>query len=874
MAIKKIKKPLKKTVTKKPLKKKGTVLNLKRKIKKPAKPIKIKPKKVKKIKKEKKGSKIWFILPIIILIILAGYFVVANFYKFWPFSKDYKVLEENRVVIKKDIPLGAARLEWDNLQIQSDEKISDTDSDGKKILSSSFASDSSRLVFLDEDKSLPKENDINYPWKGKLFILDNKERKDLANFFYNTSANDLKIIGKTAIEIFNNERKLIKTNFNGNDYVKIDLDKAVSYDLSADGRKVILVKNNGEVLIKDLQTGQSKSLGKEKIGDNIIFLNPRWSHDGKNIAFLKRLDNKNIYPKYENFEIGIIDATNGKLADFKTLGVTYIPDSANITVDEIWSANDKFILDNVSSNVYSIDPAKTLISNDQDSFARMKSVLSPTSDKVLVYEYYKDNVNDNPNHAIFDLYVMNLDGSKRIELLRKEGDINDSQLLNIFGTWSPDGENIVYNNDRKLWMVGSDGTNLKQISKEDKDYSNLLWSVDGKKLVYLAGNEVWLINLGENNEKAEAQISSNEKISIKSDEQLTTTSEEEYLKGQTFSKDNKNILSERFSKNNEGVNSPFVYYYLTNLENKESKKISDEIYSLSSSYKTRWLDDGTVVYDNLINNNLNIIWSDKDGNIVDKKEINNWNKNWFGWDISNDGKEVVTIDSNNKINLYKKGEADSKIIYEGDPKSSTNWIRWSPDKKYIALLKGDKDVWLLKLENDKVVENKRLGGNQIFGRDGGFDPESFVLWSSDSTKMIVQDSGNVLDVSSGLIAEKLLPCFSAEFGSKPISFDYKWSPDSLFIAYRQDNNLYAVKPDGSDKKTLAENKISAFDWNSDSSKIFFADDNGISVVNLDGSENKRLIEKPGKYSYIKLSSDNTKIVYVKDGEVWMAYLAR
>ncbi|MDD3887512.1 MAG: hypothetical protein PHN19_01935 [Patescibacteria group bacterium] len=875
MALKKVKKISKKTITKKTLKKKP-ILSLKKKVKKqtkPAKPIRIKPKKIKKIKKQKKGGRIWLVLPVIILVMLAGYFVVAKLYTFWPFSKSYNVLED-KVVIKKDIPIGAARLDWDNFIISSEEKISDTDDEKKNLLSSSWSADSSRLVFLDEDKSLSKENDVNYPWKGKLFILENKERKDLANFFYHASANDLKIIGKTAIDIFNNERKIIKTNFSGDNLTSIDLDKAVSYDLASDGRKIVLIKNSGEVVIKDLQTGQSRSLGKEKNNDKIVFLNPRWSHDGNHIAFLKRLENKDVYQKFDNFEVGVIDSKVENLADFKRLGVTYIPENSNVSVDMIWSANDKFLLDNVSSNVYSIDPEKTLISNDEDSFTRMKSVLSPTSDKVLVYEYYKDNINSDPNHAIFDLYVMNLDGSKRIELLHREGDVNDGGLLNIFGTWSPDGEKIIYVNDRKLWMVGSDGTSLRQVSKEDKDYSNVTWSTDGQKLSYISGNEVWLINFTDKPKKEEAQVSSNEDISVKSEDQITTTAEEEYLKGQTFSPNGKSILSEVFSKNNEGVTSPSIYYSLTNLENKESKKIGDEIYSLSSSYKTRWFDDGTVVYDNLMNNNLDIIWMDKDGNLVDKKEISNWNKNWFGWDISNDGKEVVALDSNNRIYLYKKGEVDPKIIYEGDIKSSTNWIRWSPDKKYIALLKGDKDVWLLRIENEKVVENKRLGGNNVFGRDGGFDPESFVLWSPDSTKMVVQDSGNVLDVESGLIAEGLLPCFSTKFGVKPVSYDYKWSPNSLYIAFRQDNNLSIIKPDGSDKKTLAEKSITTFDWSADSSRIFFADDMGISVVNNDGSENKRLIEKSGKYSYLKLSVDNERLVYIKDGELWIAYLAK
>lgn len=858
MPTKKIKKITKKTI--KPLKKKKAVLSSAKKIKKPIKSVR-----QKKIKKVKKVNKIWIVLPIIFLILIAGYFGTAYFYFFWPFTKDYPILEE-RLIIKKEIPADAARLDWDDLEIISDEKISDTDSEKKNLVTSSWASDSSRLIYLDEDKSLSADLDGNYPWKGKLYIFDDVVRKNLANFFPRMTDNDLEIVGRSAIDMFNNERSLIKTDFNGDKLVKIDLNDAISYDLSTDGRKLALVKNDGEVLIKDLQTGQRKSFSKEKLDDKVSFINPRWSHDGKKIAFLRRLNSKDVYPSYENWEVGYLDSEAKNLADFVSLGATYLSDEANANMT--WSNNDKFLLDDVSNNVYAIETAKTLISNDEDSWQRMKSLLSPASDKVAVFEYYRDKMEEDFNHVIVNFYVMSLDGSKRIELLNKEGDINSGILSTDF-IWSPDGEKIVYTSDKKLYMVGADGTSVRQLSKEDKEYQKLFWANDGLKIAYVVGNEVGILNLGQEEKVA---VSMSGEIGVKIDEKITETLEEEYLQGQTWSPDSGNILVERFSKTNEGLGEPPIFYYVVNLENKKAVKVSNEIYSLSGSYKTRWLNNNEIVYDNLTDDGLKIIWADKEGNVLQDKKINEWNKNWFGWDISSDGKEIITIDSGNKIYLHKKGESDAKILYEGDSKDSVSWIRWSPNKKYIVLLKGEEDVWLLKLDGDKVSENKRLGGNQVFGRDGGFDPESFVLWSPDSRKVVVQDSGNVLDVDKGIVVENLLPDYSVQFGVAPVSSDYKWSLDSQYIAYCQNNNLYFVKYDGYDKKTLAENNISAFDWNFDSSKIFFADDKGISVVNLDGSENKRLIEKDGKYSYLKLSADGSKLAYVKNGEVWVASL--
>ena len=131
---------------------------------------------------------------------------------------------------------------------------------------------------------------------------------------------------------------------------------------------------------------------------------------------------------------------------------------------------------------------------------------------------------------------------------------------------------------------------------------------------------------------------------------------------------------------------------------------------------------------------------------------------------------------------------------------------------------------------------------------------------------------SVFDVEEGLLAQDLLPYFSVKFEESPVAFDYKWSPDSQWIAYRQDNDLKIIKPDGTDKKTIAEDNVKCFAWDFDSSRVFYADSDGISVVDVSGEGSKRLIEKDGVYTFIKVSSDGKKMVYVMNGNVYFAEL--
>ena len=85
-----------------------------------------------------------------------------------------------------------------------------------------------------------------------------------------------------------------------------------------------------------------------------------------------------------------------------------------------------------------------------------------------------------------DIYIMNPDGSRRINLTRHKA--NDSEP-----TWSPSGRHILWTSDRDgvkdLYRMNADGTNVRRIFKRRLNRSNPTWSPDGKRIAYTRGDD-------------------------------------------------------------------------------------------------------------------------------------------------------------------------------------------------------------------------------------------------------------------------------------------------------------------------------------------------------------------------------------------------
>ena len=62
--------------------------------------------------------------------------------------------------------------------------------------------------------------------------------------------------------------------------------------------------------------------------------------------------------------------------------------------------------------------------------------------------------------------------------------------------WSPDGSRIAYlgsSSDDGLWVVGADGNGLTQVAPDAPGWANRAWSPDGSRIAYVANDGLWVV---------------------------------------------------------------------------------------------------------------------------------------------------------------------------------------------------------------------------------------------------------------------------------------------------------------------------------------------------------------------------------------------
>ncbi len=86
-----------------------------------------------------------------------------------------------------------------------------------------------------------------------------------------------------------------------------------------------------------------------------------------------------------------------------------------------------------------------------------------------------------------EIYVMNADGSKQVNLTRHRAEDFDP-------TWSPDRKQILFVSDRTarvrdLYLMDADGTNVRRVFRRIKHREQPTWSPDGRSIAYVTPNE-------------------------------------------------------------------------------------------------------------------------------------------------------------------------------------------------------------------------------------------------------------------------------------------------------------------------------------------------------------------------------------------------
>jgi len=207
-----------------------------------------------------------------------------------------------------------------------------------------------------------------------------------------------------------------------------------------------------------------------------------WAEPGESVLFNRTVNGLTNIWKYSLRDRGLTQITFGTGADFSPMpdpggkGIYYLNGrlSASLTVYHVHAKE--------SIEIESRDTTQPIISRDGK---RVMYVVLLPSNKV-------------------ELCVSDIDGRNKVKIAT--GEAQEENLLTL--NWAPDNFHLLFSQGAKLYMVGADGTGLRQLpSIGGMAISNAVWSPDQKSVYVSAGNSgatassIWKWSDGSNPEK-------------------------------------------------------------------------------------------------------------------------------------------------------------------------------------------------------------------------------------------------------------------------------------------------------------------------------------------------------------------------------------
>ena len=192
-----------------------------------------------------------------------------------------------------------------------------------------------------------------------------------------------------------------------------------------------------------------------------IIIAPRWSHDGKFLAFTSFRD---FRP--EIYIHNLLDGTEKKVASFDGLNLcgSFSPDGKKLLMTLSKEDNEEIY-------TMEIDTLK-LKRLTKNYFIDVSPAWSPDGKKIA----FVSNRSGSPQ-----IYTMDADGNntKRITY---EGNYNTSP------SWSPRGDRIAYEglirNKYQIISIDAEGNNPQQLTFDNADNESPSWSPSGRQIVY------------------------------------------------------------------------------------------------------------------------------------------------------------------------------------------------------------------------------------------------------------------------------------------------------------------------------------------------------------------------------------------------------
>ena len=237
---------------------------------------------------------------------------------------------------------------------------------------------------------------------------------------------------------------------------------------------------NGPIFRISLTSHEAVDLGEMPVGSGG---DVAWAEPGNSILISRTVNGLTNIWKYSLQDRSLTQITFGTGADYSPMpdpggkGIYFLNGrrSGSLTAYHVQSKE--------STNIVSEDANQPIISRDGK---RVMYITFPTSEKV-------------------ELWTSDIDGGNKVRIVTSEA--QEAELLTL--NWAPDNFHLSFSQGSKLYIVGADGSGIRQLpSMAGMNISNTVWSPD-QKSVYVSAAEdaswythtIWKWSDGSNPEK-------------------------------------------------------------------------------------------------------------------------------------------------------------------------------------------------------------------------------------------------------------------------------------------------------------------------------------------------------------------------------------
>ena len=199
----------------------------------------------------------------------------------------------------------------------------------------------------------------------------------------------------------------------------------------------------------------------KEIESKTILMSPRWSFEGRYLAFTSFEEgNPDFYVK------DTINAAITKISSFRGINLSggWSPDGRKVLITLSKDGNEE---------IYLLDFGSKVLQRLTNNYAiDVSPVWSPDGNKIA----FVSNRSGAPQ-----IYIMDGDGSNA-KRLTFTGNYNTSPA------WSPKGDRIAYEGTVdgrfQIFTIGTDGENIKQLTSDNGESKSPSWSPDGRYLSF------------------------------------------------------------------------------------------------------------------------------------------------------------------------------------------------------------------------------------------------------------------------------------------------------------------------------------------------------------------------------------------------------